>query len=329
MPRTQRSINSLLLAIALSAGVASPLALANETAQEDANTAAQTSEDQSSQQSQSSADRKDADYVAVRVSLPNGKSFTRLEPKRTMSARYNPSSNAAARTSRRASSGARVSVPTRSVSGGSNASSVKIGGSGGGGGGGSSSSSGGGGGGGGGGSSAIVSKGYDEGDGLDTGSRSGVFSFGNPNGSQGAPEQSNPRGSSQSNNSRPAVPTVGSPRFDRDGNATGGQRVEFHDAGMSAAVIGNRIYLNNVELVSADQPFEIITGTRLGHDSAIMESGRLSGDGVNPLSSFNTGSSSIKLEFESDTTVTLMLYTQSSDEFNPERDMRSWTVRVR
>ncbi len=328
MPRTHCSINSLLLAIALSAGVASPLALADESAQEEANAAAQTSEEQSSQQSRSNNDRKDADYVAVRVSLPNGKSFTRLEPKRSMSARYNPSANASAGTTRRASSGVRVSVPTRSVSGGSNASSVKIGGSSGGGGGGSSSSSGGGGGGGGG-SSAIVSKGYDEGDGLDTGSRSGVFSFGNPNGSQGAPEQSNPNASSQSNNSRPPVPTVGSPRFDRDGNATGGQRVEFHEAGMSAAVIGNRIYLNKVELVSSDQPFEIITGTRLGHDSAIMESGRLSGDGVNPLSSFNTGNSSIKLEFESDTTVTLMLYTQSSDEFNPERDMRSWTVRVR
>lgn len=329
MPRTHRSINSLLLAIALSAGVASPLALANESAQENAKSASEAGQDQSSQESQSSADRRDADYVAVRVSLPNGKSFTRLEPKRSMSARYRPSANAAAQTMRRASSGVRVSVPMRSISGGSNASSVKIGGSGGGGGGGSSSSSGGGGGGGGGGSAASVSKGYDQGESLSTGSRGGVFSFGNPNGSQDAPGQSTPRGSSQDNNSRPAVPTVGSPRFDRDGNATGGQRVEFHDAGMSAAVIGNRVYLNNVELISADQPFEIITGTRVGHDSAIMESGRLSSDGVDPLSSFNTGSSSIKLEFESDTTVTLMLYTQSSDEFNPERDMRSWTVRVR
>lgn len=328
MPRTNRPINSLLLAISLSAGIASPLALGAEESKEDASPILAGAEEQGQDETQES--RKDADYVAVRVSLPDGRSFTRLEPKRTMSARYSRSGSAPISTSRRMSDGARVSVGARSVSGGSNSSSVRSGGSSGGGGG-SSSSSAGGGGGGGGSSAATISKESAQEGGLEArASSAGVFSFGNSgSGFESNSSGDNGSSSSRDSDSRPAVPTVGSPRFDREGNASGGQRVEFHDAGMSAAVIGNRVYLNDVELVSADQPFSIITGTRVGSDSVIMEDGRLSSNGVDHLSSFNTGSSSIKLEFDSDTTVTLSLYTQSSNSLNPDREMRTWTVRIR
>ncbi len=325
MPRTNRPINSLLLAISLSAGIASPLALGAEESKEESSPILAGAEEQGQDETQES--RKDADYVAVRVSLPDGRSFTRLEPKRTMSARYSRSGSALISTSRRMSDGARVSVGARGVSGGSNSSSVRSGGSSSGGGSSSSSA----GGGGGGSSAATISKESAEEGGLEARtSNAGVFSFGN-SGSDFESNSSGDNGSSSSRDtdSRPAVPTVGSPRFDREGNASGGQRVEFHDAGMSAAVIGNRVYLNNVELVSADQPFEIITGTRVGSDSVIMEDGRLSSNGVDHLSSFNTGSSSIKLEFDSDTTVTLSLYTQSSNSLNPDREMRTWTVRIR
>lgn len=325
MPRTNRPINSLLLAISLSAGIASPLALAAEESKEDASPILAGAEEQGQDMTQES--RKDADYVAVRVSLPDGRSFTRLEPKRTMSARYSRSGSAPISTSRRMSDGARVSVGARGVSGGSNSSSVRSGGSSGGG----SSSSSSGGGGGGGSSSAMISKEAAQEGGLEArASSAGVFTFGHSgSGFESNSSGDNGSGSSRDRDSRPAVPTVGAPRFDREGNASGGQRVEFHDAGMSAAVIGNRVYLNNVELVSADQPFSIITGTRVGSDSVIMEDGRLSSNGVDHLSSFNTGSSSIKLEFDSDTIVTLSLYTQSSSSLNPDREMRTWTVRIR
>jgi hypothetical protein len=329
MPRTTRSINSFLVALSLSAGVASPLALAEpESTEETKPIASSLSETEQviDTEAPKEIERENADYVAVRVSLPDGRTFTRLEPRRAMSARFSPRRGASVGTSIRTSSGARVSLPSHSVTGGSNSSSVKVGGGGGGGGGSSSSS----GGGGGGGSAAITSKDVSAGLEADaTKSTGGVFSFGTSSGGDSQGSDADGASDARSSNSRPAVPTVGAPRFDRDGNATGGQRVEFHDAGMSAAVIGNRVYLNNVELVVADQPFEVITGTVLGHDSAMMEIGRLGSGSTDALSSFNSRNSSIKLEFESDTTITLMMYTQSPSSLDPEREVRTWTVRIR
>jgi hypothetical protein len=375
MPDTTRSINTFLVALSLSAGLASPLALAEDESKEKeaASPVANAVEEHevgAKQEPQQAEEHDNADYVAVRISLPDGRTFTRLESRRSMSARFSPRRGGSISTSIRTSSGARVSIPSRSVSGGSNSSSVKLGGGGGGGGGSSSSSGGGGGGGGsaadvtkdasagleasapestsgivsfggsggstssssgegGGGSAAVVAK--DTSAGIESSapmSTGGIFSFG---GSGADTEESSTADSNEtrSNDSRPAIPTVGSPRFDREGNATGGQRVEFHDAGMSAAVIGNRVYLNNVELVVADQPFDVISGTVLGHDSAMMDFGRLGSGSADALGSFNSRNSSIKLEFESDTTVTLLMYTQSPSSLDPEREMRSWTVRVR
>lgn len=332
MPQQTPSINSFLIALSLSAGFASSLVFAAGEAVEEANPVANAvaESEQVAESTPSDTERQNADFVAVRVSLPDGRSFTRLEPKRSMSARYTQRNGESIGRSRQTSSGARVSIPSRSVSGGSNSSSVKVGGSSGGGGGSSSSSRGGGGGG----SAAVeITKEVASEAGLEASApkqTGGVFSFGNSSGESNE-QGPNDEGSSESrdNQYQSSIPSVGAPRFDREGNATGGQRVEFHDAGMSAAVIGNRVYFNNVELVVADQAFEVITGTQLGQDSAIMESGRLGSAGSDPLSSFNSRNSSIKIELESDTVVTLMMYTESPSSLNPEREMRSWTVRIR
>lgn len=125
-----------------------------------------------------------------------------------------------------------------------------------------------------------------------------------------------------------AVHTVGSPRYEDDG-ATGGQRVEFHDQGMSAAVIGNTVYFNGVYLVNASEPFTVIAGTKMGTDSVIMDEMRPSNEGLNELSSFNTGASAIKLGFDSDTVVDLVMQSQADNPNDPNRTERVWTVRIR
>ena len=416
MPTSNRSISAYLGALVLSAGLASPLALADEPVKEDPVASEKTtdkSKDAGASKGSSTgvnkADSRDeADLIEVRVSLPDGRTFTRLEPRRKLSARYSRPGSIPGRLSRPGSGGSDVSVAARGVRGGSNSSSIRTGGGGGGGGGGASSSGGGGGGGsaasGGGASSsssaALSQSGSSAGKGVftygsseassaastagssssgskagggvttygsgsssgsagssseGTGSTSsssgstsssgtsssggssggGVFDYGtgstSSGGSSGGQSNSGSSGSSSqgSNAGSPSVPSIGEPTFDTQGNATGGQSVVFEDAGMSAAVIGSRIYFNNVELVVADKPFEVITGTRLEHSSAMMESGRLSSDHRDVLSSFNTGSSSMKLEFEPDTVVTLMMYNPSQNVLSPAREMRTWTVRIR
>lgn len=416
MPTSNRSISAYLGALVLSAGLASPIALADEPVKEDpvaSEKATDKSKDSEASNGSSTgvnkADSRDeADLIEVRVSLPDGRTFTRLEPRRKLSARYSRPGSIPGRLSRPGSGGSDVSVAARSVRGGSNSSSIRTGGGGGGGGGGASSSGGGGGGGsaasGGGASSsasaALSQSGSSAGKGVftygsgeassaasatgtsssgskagggvttygsgsssgsagssseGTGSTSsssgstsssgtsssggssggGVFDYGtgstSSGGSSGGQSNSGSSGSSSqgSNAGSPSVPSIGEPTFDTQGNATGGQSVVFEDAGMSAAVIGSRIYFNNVELVVADEPFEVITGTRLEHSSAMMESGRLSSDHRDVLSSFNTGSSSMKLEFEPDTVVTLMMYNPSQNVLSPAREMRTWTVRIR
>ncbi len=97
---------------------------------------------------------------------------------------------------------------------------------------------------------------------------------------------------------------------------------------MGAAVIGNTVYFNNVELVRADQTFEVVTGTPVGGDAVIMQRGRLASS-PGPLSSWNTGSSAIKLDFTSNTVVTLTMHSLPEDESNPNRVTRTWTVRIR
>lgn len=98
---------------------------------------------------------------------------------------------------------------------------------------------------------------------------------------------------------------------------------------MGAAVIGNTVYFNNVQLVQADQAFDVVIGTRVGADSAIMQEGRLSASGSGPLSSWDTGSSAIKLDFESDTVVELVMFSEPENSITPDRIQRTWTVRIR
>lgn len=313
MQPSTTTVRTLLGALLLSAGLANSLAMGDEpsTEQEAGTEAVHKESDVESSESASTSSQANADMVEVRVSLPDGRTIVRLESKRSMSARYNSRhSSPSSTTSRRLSDGSRISVGSRSVSGGSNSSSARSGGSSGGGGGSSASSSGGGGGG------AVSSKSQA---GAMQQSGGGVFSYGdgvraNTNNAEQTP--------------RP-VPTVGNPSYDREGNASGGQRVEFHDAGMSAAVIGNRVYFIGVELVSANAPFEIITGTRVAEDSVIMDDQRLGSSGSDALSSFDTRNSEIKLEMDSGTVVDLVLFSRSSNPNSPERVQRTWTVRIR
>lgn len=329
--RNTFNLRTLAGTLMISAGFASSLALADEGAMDakpDSTsdtplTSARGDSDQSTPRAADSGEAKnDADYVKVRISLPDGRTITRLEPKHNISARYNTRVSAPTGASVSRGGGSSVSVGSRTVSGGSNSSSVRAGGGGGGGGGGSSSSFGGGGGGGG--SASAESSGAAE---AKPELKGGIFSYGGSgsNASDAGVSQSN----ANNNASNQRVSSLGSPSYDRDGNATGGQRVEFNDAGMSAAVVGNRIYFIGVELVMADQPFEIITGTRVGTDAVITEDTRLSNNGVDPLSSFNTGQSSIKIELEAGTVVNLTMFTPSSNALLPDREQRTWTVRIR
>lgn len=142
-------------------------------------------------------------------------------------------------------------------------------------------------------------------------------------------DSNNNNNDDSSNNDDPPVPTVGDPQYDGD-TAVGGQRVEFLDAGISAAVIGNTIYFNGVELVHADRPFEVVLGTRLGGDSAMMDDTRSTaptGDG--DTGTFDTDDTVLKLEFASETTVTLMMQSFAGNPAAPNRVQRFWTVRIR
>lgn len=326
MQRSTPSIRTLLGALMLSAGIASPIALADDGVSEEQHTGESAPPVESvvdPGDSDSSSTREDADLVRVRVSLPDGRTITRLEPKHSMSARYGNRSSTPQSTSRRLADGSRISIGSRSVSGGSNSGSAQS--SGGGGGGGSSSSASGGGGGasssGGGGSVASKSEAGEQ-------RGAGVFSFGAGESATASGSEASNRASGSSATPRP-IPTIGNPTYDRDGNASGGQRVEFHDAGMSAAVIGNRVYFTGAEMVSANAPFEVITGTRFATDSVIMDSLRLDSSGSDLLSSFNTRNSEIKVQMESGTVVDFVLFTPSDDPNNPERVQRTWTVRIR
>lgn len=328
MQRSTPSIRNLLGALMLSAGIASPIALADDGVSEEQHAGESAPPVESvvdPGDSDSSSTREDADLVRVRVSLPDGRTITRLIPKHSMSARYGNRSSTPQSTSRRLADGSRISIGSRGVSGGSNSRSAQSSGGGGGGGGGSSSSASGGGGGasssGGGGSVASKSQAGEQ-------RGAGVFSFGAGESATASGTEASKRASGSSATPRP-IPTIGNPTYDRDGNASGGQRVEFHDAGMSAAVIGNLVYFNGAEMVSANAPFELITGTRFATDSVIMDSERLDSSGSDLLSSFNTRNSEIKVQMESGTVVDFVLFTPADDPNNPERVQRTWTVRIR
>jgi len=123
------------------------------------------------------------------------------------------------------------------------------------------------------------------------------------------------------------VSTIGAPQYSQ-GGAVGGQRVEFHDAGIGASVVGNTIYFVGVELVQANQAFEVVTGTRVGADSVIMQDDRSQGSS-DTLNTWSVGESRVMLDFDSGTTVDLVMLSEPEDSSNPNRDVRTWRVRIR
>ena len=102
---------------------------------------------------------------------------------------------------------------------------------------------------------------------------------------------------------------------------------------MYATVIGDTIYLVGVEFAQADQDFEVLRGTRLLADSAILDETDLGDLGTENR---HESRSQMKLRFEPGTVVNLVMYSQSGDadswsgkDLNETRQERTWTVRIR
>ncbi len=322
-------LTGLLGAILLSAGLAAPITLGDEvpeptgpavqveTVEKDGDQHTRVGDDGAKASSEKTQDEA---MIEVRISLPDGRTIIRLEPAgRTSARRIMP---AGLRVSKTLADGSRVSYGTGGVAGGSNSSSAARSGSGGGSGGGGGASAGGGSGGGGGsGSSGSVAS-PSSGGGA-AGSAARAYTGADDSEASSNAESSSSEGSSDTG----SVHTIGDPIYNDDG-AVGGQRVEFHGAGMGAAVIGNTVYFIGVELVRADQSFEIVDGTRIGSDSVMQVEGYQS-SGTDLISSWNTAASPIKLDFASDTVVDLVMLSLPADASAPAREQRTWRVRIR
>lgn len=139
-------------------------------------------------------------------------------------------------------------------------------------------------------------------------------------------QQSNNRSSSGRDDAQ-RVSTIGSPRYD-DSSATGGQDVRFFDAGISAMVVGRTVFIWGAELVQSDVDFEVIEGELFAFDGAVAKQDRYAAGGE-PLSGGDTLFAPIKLEFERDTQVTLTLHGRAANPEEPDRQVRTWTFRVR
>ena len=335
-------ITGLLGAIVLSAGLTTTVASADETSSKQSSSAKDGAVDQKSSAEAAAQDQAKDGMVQVRVSLPDGRTIITYERATKMSARVSPAiarhmlghGGAGSQRSSASSSAGHRSSGSSSSGGGSFSSSGSSG---------SSSSSG---------SSAS---GASESGGsaggshanAGSGSSSGVAKFSRSSGSSSSTGSAGSAGSSGSSNhastgtgsgrsgqgSSPTighrtVHTVGGARYDAEG-AVGGQRVEFSDAGMSAVVVGSTIYFTGVQLVQADQSFDALEGTRIGADSVIMQEGRLGSTSSGPLSSWNPGSSAIMLDFERNSIVELIMFSEPENSITPEREQRSWTVRIR
>ncbi len=252
---------------------------------------------------------EEEEMVEVRISLPDGRTIVRLEPVGKTSAKRTRSIGL--RVSKTLPDGSRVSYGTSGVTGGGGASFVARSG-----GGGSQASSGGGGGG-----SSFSAGGALSSPGGGGAARGASQAYAGLGGLDGADN------AESSSSSGRAVHTIGDPIYNDDG-AVGGQRVEFHGAGMGAAVIGNTVYFIGAEVVQADQPFEIIDGTRIGSDS-VMQIERNQSSGGDLMSSWNTAGSPIKIDFASGTVVDLVMLSLPADANNPVREQRTWRVRIR
>lgn len=348
---TNKTFYGLLGSIVLAAGLP---ASASDGEEKKAPDAAQQTE-------AAKKDENAKETVRIVVSLPNGRKYVIVQeapkssdeggPLGTKVSRVlpdgsrisygtgmsSPRSSARSRGSagtRRAGGGAVRSAGgsslTGSGSGGGGSAIARLGGGGGGGGGSAAS-----GGGGGGGGSAAGLTGSNAGGGFraphqrHSGSESPDADSGGSGGIiPGRSAQPTPRESSGSNGgTKQPVPTIGSPRYDDDG-ATGGQNVTFHDAGMSAMLVGRTVYVWGADIVQATEEFRLIEGERVAFDGAVVRNHRPIGDGQ-PLSSADQLFAPLKLEFRQGDTVTLTMHSQAVNQDNPARDIRNWTFRVR
>lgn len=124
------------------------------------------------------------------------------------------------------------------------------------------------------------------------------------------------------------VSTIGTPRYSDD-SATGGQDVRFFDAGISAMVVGRTVFIWGADLVQSDQPFELVEGERFAFDGAVITQSRPDQTAGQALSGADQLFAPLKLEYASNTTVTLTLQSQAQNPETPDRTTRTWTFRVR
>ncbi len=139
---------------------------------------------------------------------------------------------------------------------------------------------------------------------------------------------SSPAGARAPFQGRQPVPTIGSPRYDDEG-ATGGQDVRFHDAGISAMVIGRTVFIWGADVVQSTVEFGLVEGERFAFDGAIARHDRPNQPSGSPLSSIEQMYAPLKLEYDAGEVVTLSMHSRAENPDSPDREIRSWTFRVR
>lgn len=346
---TNMAISGLLGTLVLAAGLPASAS----------DTPAESSDQQNAEQASPEQSGSD-ETVRITVSLPNGRKYvieqsaqtaragsplgsrvTRVLPDGSRmsygtaagssksSARVRSTSSARKSAGGSSGSGGKVSRLGSGVSGGSAGGKVSFGGSsgsGGGGGGGKAS-----GGGGGGGSAAAAAPraarvAFVGGDTETPRSTPALGSSGSST-SGSSPSSSN---SGSSNTAAPpqSVPTIGSPRYSDDG-ATGGQDVRFHDAGMSALVVGRTVFIWGAEIVQSTADFNVIQGERFAFDGAVVRERQEKTPSSGTLTSVDQMFAPLKLEYAPGTTTTLTMFSRADNPDLPSREMRTWTFRVR
>lgn len=129
------------------------------------------------------------------------------------------------------------------------------------------------------------------------------------------------------NNPVKPVPTVGDPRYSDDG-ATGGQDVRFHDAGISAMVVGRTVFLWGADLVHSSADFALVEGERVAFDTVMVRNHRAETPGET-LGSMDQMYAPLKLQYPAGSTATLTMHSRAGNPQMPNREIRSWTFRVR
>jgi len=315
-------LTGLLGAIIISAGLSSSLASAKDST----DTSPKPADTEPKAESSPSESDVPVGMVAIRISMPDGRTIIQYEPKRASSARY--TRTVPTRVTRTLPDGSRISYAQRgsSASGGSSSSSGAHGSA-------SQSNSGGSGGAGmsasGGGSSGGSSSGKSGGSSGGGGGGSGGGGGGGSGGAGLTPLSSasgTDSGSVGVGHRAPhQVHTVGDAVHEDDG-AVGGQTVEFAETGMGGQVMGNSVYLTGVQIVQSSESFNTLEGTSIGGDLVMMSS-------MMPVSSPLGGGiedpGSIILDFESGSVVDLVMFSKPADNSNPIRERRTWSVRIR